>query len=83
MTQDGSMQLTLLPLGKPAHITHIDADETLTRKLLEMGLQEGMELRVVHTGPIRRDPMAIEINDRCVALRRRDAAHIRVTPVAA
>jgi ferrous iron transport protein A len=76
------MQLTNLPLRTLAFITQIDADDALTRKLLEMGVQEGMELRIVHTGPIRRDPLAIQINDRCVALRRRDAAHIRVTPAA-
>ncbi len=75
------MQLSKLPRGKRAHISQIDADDSLTRKLLEMGLQEGMELRIVHTGPIRRDPLAIEINDRCIALRRRDAAHIIVTVV--
>lgn len=77
------MQLSELPRGKRAHIETIEADDALTRKLLEMGLQEGMELRIVHTGPIGRDPLAIEINDRCVALRRRDAAHIRVTVVEA
>jgi ferrous iron transport protein A len=76
------MQLSSLRRGQRARIEHIDADDSLARKLLEMGLLEGMELRVAHMGPIRRDPIAIEIADRCVALRRRDASHIRVALVA-
>ncbi len=77
------MDLSQLQRGTLARIDAIVADEPLTRKLLEMGFLEGTELRVLHTGPIRRDPIAIELNDRCVALRRRDAAHIHVTLVAA
>ncbi|MES2983937.1 MAG: FeoA domain-containing protein [Pseudomonadota bacterium] len=72
------MQLSTLIRGQRARIHTIDAEDGLVRKLLEMGLQEGMELRVAHVGPFGRDPIAIEIADRCVALRRRDASHIRV-----
>jgi ferrous iron transport protein A len=72
------MQLSTLKRGDSARISHITADDHLSRKLLEMGLQEGMELKLIHEGPIRRDPLAIAINDRIVALRRRDAAHIDV-----
>ena len=73
------MNLTELRRGARARIEAIDASDALTRKLLEMGFLEGMELRVLHTGPIRRDPMAIELNDRCIALRRRDASHIQIS----
>ena len=73
------MNLSQLSRGQRARIDHIEADDAMTRKLLEMGLLEGMELRLAHVGPIRRDPIAIEINDRCVALRRKDASHIHVT----
>ena len=72
------MNLTDLPYGKSARIAHIEASDALTRKLLEMGLTEGMELTLMHVGPIRRDPIAIAIHDRCIALRRKDAAHIEV-----
>lgn len=76
------MKLAELKRDERARIEHIDADENLARKLLEMGLHEGMELRLAHTGPFGRDPIAIEINDRCVALRRRDASHITVEKIA-
>lgn len=75
----GGMDLSHLPRGARARIDAIVADDTLTRKLLEMGFLEGAELCVLHTGPIGRDPLAVELNDRCVALRRRDASHIQVT----
>lgn len=72
------MQLTDLPRGKRALIRKIDAGDNLARKFLELGIQEGMEVGLLHTGPIRRDPIAIAMNDRCIALRRRDASHILV-----
>ena len=76
------MKLADLRRNDRARIDHIDADEGLARKLLEMGLHEGIELRLAHTGPFGRDPIAIEINDRCIALRRRDASHITVKKIA-
>lgn len=76
------MKLSQLRRGEVARIREIEADDNLTRKLLELGLTEGLELRMAHTGPFGRDPIAIEIHDRCVALRRRDAAHIAVDKIA-
>jgi ferrous iron transport protein A len=75
------MQLSLLRRGAHARITHIDASDNLARKLLEMGIEEGMELEVLHEGPVRRDPLAVRLNDRLIALRRRDAAAIHVEAI--
>lgn len=76
------MKLHQLRRGERARIHSIDADDNLARKLLELGLLEGMELRLAHTGPFGRDPIAVEVHDRCVALRRRDAAHIHIEKLA-
>lgn len=76
------MNLSQLKRGEAARIHSIAAAETLERKLLEMGLTEGLELRLLHTGPFGRDPIAIETNDRCIALRRRDASHILIEKIA-
>ena len=73
------MNLTQLPRGQIGRITRIEADEALTRKFLELGIDEGLDIRVLHEGPIRRDPIAIEVQDRCIALRRKDASHIMIT----
>lgn len=76
------MKLSELRRGEVARIQHFEADDNLTRKLLELGLTEGLELRMSHTGPFGRDPIAIEVHDRCIALRRRDAAHVTVEKIA-
>lgn len=77
-----SLSLTQLPRGQRARITDIAASDTLARKLLEMGVQEGQEVMLLHEGPLGRDPLAIRMNDRIIALRRRDASHITVELVA-
>ena len=55
--------------------------EELERRLLEMGLVEGATVEIRHQGLIRRDPIAVRINDRATfALRRQEAAAILVIP---
>ncbi|MFZ4541295.1 MAG: FeoA family protein [Rickettsiales bacterium] len=75
------MKLADLKRGHQGRITAIDAGDALLRKLLELGLHEGMDVRLAHTGPFGSDPIAIEISDRCIALRRRDASHITIEPI--
>jgi ferrous iron transport protein A len=50
----------------------IDAVE-LERRLLEMGFVEGARIRVLHEGFIGRDPIAVQLDDMRIALRRREA----------
>jgi len=50
--------------------------EELQRRLLEFGFVEGAEVEVLHEGAIRRDPIAVRIDDMRVALRRRDAEDV-------
>jgi ferrous iron transport protein A len=52
--------------------------EELQRRLLEFGFVEGAEVEVLHEGAIRRDPIAVRIDDMRVALRRRDAEDVWV-----
>jgi ferrous iron transport protein A len=54
--------------------------EELQRRLLEFGFVEGAELEVLHEGAIRRDPIAVRIDDMRVALRRRDAEDVWIRP---
>jgi ferrous iron transport protein A len=55
----------------------VDVEE-LQRRLLEFGFVEGAEIEVLHEGAIRRDPIAVRVDDMRVALRRRDAEDIWV-----
>src|SRR5215204_765948 len=48
----------------------------LERRLLEFGFVEGARLEVLHQGLIRRDPIAVRLDDMRIALRRRDAEDV-------
>ena len=50
----------------------------LERRLLEMGFVEGAKVQVLHEGFIGRDPIAVQLDDMRVALRRREARDILV-----
>jgi ferrous iron transport protein A len=55
----------------------VDSDELL-RRLLEFGFVEGAHIEVLHEGAIKRDPIAVRLDDMRVALRRRDAEDIHI-----
>ena len=48
----------------------------LERRLLEMGFVEGARVRVLHQGLIGRDPIAVQLDDMRIALRRSEARDI-------
>ena len=52
----------------------------LERRLLEIGFVEGARVEILHEGIIRRDPIAIRLDDMRVALRRREADSILIRP---
>jgi ferrous iron transport protein A len=52
--------------------------EELERRLLEFGFVEGAKVEVLHEGAIRKDPIAVRIDDMRVALRRRDAEDVLI-----
>lgn len=56
-----------------------DAHDTeLERRLLELGFVEGARVHLIHQGIVRRDPIALRVDDMTVALRRREAASLTV-----
>jgi ferrous iron transport protein A len=50
----------------------------LERRLLEMGFVEGAAVEILHEGPIKRDPIAVRVDETTVAVRRADAVAIVV-----
>jgi ferrous iron transport protein A len=50
----------------------------IERRLLEMGFVEGAPVRLIHEGLLGRDPIAVKLADRTVALRRREARAVIV-----
>ncbi len=82
-----------LPLGKarrgfsgrveairaPATPVGLSAAE-LESRLIEIGFIEGAAVEILHEGAFGRDPIAVRVNDATVALRRREAMAIFVSP---
>ncbi len=56
------------------------AGAEIERRLIEMGFVEDAPVEIVHEGLIGRDPIAIRLADRTVALRRREASAVLVRP---
>lgn len=50
----------------------------LERRLLEMGFVEGARVEILHDGPIKRDPIAVRVDEITIAVRRADATAILV-----
>lgn len=53
----------------------------LESQLIEMGFVEGARVEILHEGAIGRDPIAVRVSGITIALRRREAQSVVVTPV--
>jgi ferrous iron transport protein A len=75
--------LELLAPNQPSQIVAIDrtgVDPHTTRLLHELGFDEGVDVELLHCGPIGGDPMAVRVGNMVVALRRSMARLIEVEP---
>jgi ferrous iron transport protein A len=73
-----------LPKGRLAVIAGIDReghDPSSVRRLYEMGFDEGVDVEVLHRGPVGGCPIALRVGNMTVALRRAQAAMIAVEPM--
>ena len=69
--------LAELPLGQRAEIVSIDCERRLSRRLMEMGLLPGTEVRVVRVAPLG-DPIELRVRNYSLSVRRAEAANISV-----
>ena len=60
------------PTGLPGH--------ELERRLIELGFVEGADVELLHQGAFGGDPIAVRVAHTTIALRRREAMAILVTP---
>ena len=72
--------LNLVLPGQQCRITQVRGQGALFQRLLEMGLLENTQLRVVRTAPLG-DPMEINLHGYHLALRKSEAAMIDVDVV--
>ena len=70
--------LAELPLGQQAEIVSVSCDRRMSRRLMEMGLVPGTEVRVVRVAPLG-DPIELRVRNYALSVRRVDAAKIVVT----
>jgi ferrous iron transport protein A len=83
--QPDTTSLDLLKVGTKARVVGIDwaaLDESEACRLRHFGFDEGVTVEPLHLGPFGRDPMAIRVGRMMVAIRRKHAGAIRVTPTA-
>ena len=74
------------PLGFRGTIRAIAADrahgslppDELEQRLLELGFTEGMNVMILHEGPVAHDPIAVRVGNATFALRRSEARAILV-----
>jgi ferrous iron transport protein A len=74
-----------LAAGEHAVIADIDrtaCGETVWRRLHEMGFDEGVDVEVLHRAPLG-DPIALRVGNMTIAIRRAEAALVRVEPAQA
>lgn len=71
------LKMSALPRHTRACVVRIDGDEAVQRRLIDIGLDEGRVVEFLHAGPLG-DPLAFQVDERMVALRRAEAALIEV-----
>ena len=66
--------------GERATIASIDGvgDEAAAQRLHEMGFDDGVDIELLHRGPVGGDPLAVRVGNMTVALRKSLAARITV-----
>ena len=82
--QPDTLTLDQLKVGAKARVTTIhwaSLDEGEGCRLQHFGFDEGVTVEPLHLGPFGRDPIAIRVGRMTVAIRRRHAGAIRVTPI--
>jgi Fe2+ transport system protein FeoA len=72
--------LAEIPLGHAAKVTRVDGPRAFRRRLLEMVLIPGTDVKVITIAPLG-DPLRIEVRGGQWSIRRNEAAQIAVESV--
>ena len=71
------INLNQLPLNKNGIIENIKCDGNIKRRLLDLGLVKGTNIKPVLVSPSK-DPRAFEVRGTIIAIRKEDAGNIEV-----
>lgn len=78
------IRLDRLPLGTRARVASVDwaaLDDGEASRLRQFGFDEGVTVEPLHLGPFGRDPIAVRVGRMTVAIRRKHAGAVCVTPL--
>ena len=76
------MRLSELPRGTSALVDEVEsagAADAIAKRLRDLGFVKGEPVRVVTHGPLGAEPVLVQIGYTRFALRRSEAARVRVT----
>lgn len=79
MNNQSNQKTTLaeLKIGSEAKVSAIRGDNSVTRRLMEMGVVPGVSVRIIKTAPFG-DPIEIRVRHYNLALRRSEAQSIEI-----
>lgn len=69
--------LNKLTPGQKGRVVGYTDDSRLTRRLMEMGLMPGNEVRYLRDAPLR-DPIEIQVGSCCLSLRHSEASLVTI-----
>jgi Fe2+ transport system protein FeoA len=69
-----------LPAGSKAKVVNVHGEGVISKRLMEMGVIPGTEIRVIKSAPFG-DPIQIRVLGSSLALRRNEAASIEIAAV--
>ncbi len=81
-----ALKLTELPRRAAALVEAVDdlmPNDAIARRLRELGFVNGERVEVMAAGPFSAEPLLVQIGYTRFALRRAEAARVRVVPEAA
>ena len=67
--------------GRPFRITEVGGDRSFRRRLMELGLVPGTEVRLLRVAPLG-DPVELEARGCCLSIRRAEARGLRIAAAA-
>ncbi len=80
------MKLSELPRRTAALVESVEdlsPSDTIARRLRELGFVDGERVEVMAAGPISAEPLLVQVGYTRFALRRAEAARVRVRPLEA
>jgi ferrous iron transport protein A len=67
-----------LEVGQAGRVVQVVGSDEVSRRILEMGVTPGVEIRRLGTAPLG-DPLEFELRGYRLSLRKNEAAHIEIT----